>query len=266
MCYITPSSSFSLLTLPSLPFAAPRVCFLCFAATCDVPTHSVDPQWCVQSTRPRPHVAYDLSYRYLSTIRSLLGTRASVLDPKQLSLMPVTFPNTYFYSLFSRICSHRRGRNSESCIKGHRSSSCSHSDRPLYEIKKKGRPVSQCERCRELRSTKRVHSKCTCSDSRASNSHETEKAFGTKRKSSCHLSVLSLSPDNPLDLLCSLLTFYSYHSSETEKRYIPIVPALPNGLKDATKERSSDTPVQLTNPRQQGKIQTHPHSAHNLFG
>ncbi|KIM84696.1 hypothetical protein PILCRDRAFT_33349, partial [Piloderma croceum F 1598] len=50
----------------------------------------------------------------------------------------------------------------ESCIKGHRSSSCKHSDRPLFEIKKKGRPVSQCEKCRKLRQSKRVHSKCLC--------------------------------------------------------------------------------------------------------
>ncbi|EED85767.1 hypothetical protein POSPLDRAFT_47293, partial [Postia placenta Mad-698-R] len=50
----------------------------------------------------------------------------------------------------------------ESCIKGHRSSSCQHTDRPLYEIKKKGRPVSQCNKCRELRRTKRMHNKCNC--------------------------------------------------------------------------------------------------------
>ncbi|KAJ3894909.1 hypothetical protein GG344DRAFT_86249 [Lentinula edodes] len=52
--------------------------------------------------------------------------------------------------------------SSEACIKGHRSSTCSHTDRPLFEVKKKGRPVSQCERCRELRQSKRVHSKCNC--------------------------------------------------------------------------------------------------------
>ncbi|KAL6306872.1 hypothetical protein BKA93DRAFT_771315 [Sparassis latifolia] len=50
----------------------------------------------------------------------------------------------------------------ETCIKGHRSSSCKHTDRPLYEIKKKGRPVTQCEHCRELRKTKQVHVKCMC--------------------------------------------------------------------------------------------------------
>lgn len=52
--------------------------------------------------------------------------------------------------------------HSESCIKGHRSSSCHHTDRPLFEVKKKGRPVSQCSKCRELRQSKKLHSKCTC--------------------------------------------------------------------------------------------------------
>jgi hypothetical protein len=53
-------------------------------------------------------------------------------------------------------------QSSEACIKGHRSSSCKHTDRPLFEIKKKGRPVTQCEHCRELRKTKQVHVKCIC--------------------------------------------------------------------------------------------------------
>ncbi|KAK0223961.1 hypothetical protein IW262DRAFT_1370138 [Armillaria fumosa] len=50
----------------------------------------------------------------------------------------------------------------ETCIKGHRSSACKHTDRPLFEIKKKGRPVTQCEHCRELRKRKQVHVKCIC--------------------------------------------------------------------------------------------------------
>ncbi|WAQ89070.1 hypothetical protein PtA15_10A493 [Puccinia triticina] len=50
------------------------------------------------------------------------------------------------------------------CIKGHRSSSCSHTDRTLVEIGKKGRPPTQCAHCRELRKTSRVHSKCMCGD------------------------------------------------------------------------------------------------------
>nr|QDK64612.1 ACE1 transcription factor [Ganoderma lucidum] len=50
----------------------------------------------------------------------------------------------------------------ETCIKGHRSSSCKHTDRPLFEIKKKGRPITQCEHCRELRKTRQIHVKCVC--------------------------------------------------------------------------------------------------------
>ncbi|KIJ33546.1 hypothetical protein M422DRAFT_147299, partial [Sphaerobolus stellatus SS14] len=50
----------------------------------------------------------------------------------------------------------------ETCIKGHRSSACSHTERTLYEIKKKGRPITQCEHCRALRKTRQVHVKCTC--------------------------------------------------------------------------------------------------------
>ncbi|RCH89846.1 hypothetical protein CU098_006892, partial [Rhizopus stolonifer] len=51
-----------------------------------------------------------------------------------------------------------------SCIKGHRSSSCSHIDRPLFEIRKKGRPSSQCALCKDLRKTKQIHAKCECSN------------------------------------------------------------------------------------------------------
>ncbi|CAJ0757916.1 18371_t:CDS:2 [Entrophospora sp. SA101] len=45
------------------------------------------------------------------------------------------------------------------CIKGHRSTSCQHKDRVLLKIKGKGRPITQCTHCRELRKTQRVHIK-----------------------------------------------------------------------------------------------------------
>ncbi|CAG8518047.1 13786_t:CDS:2 [Funneliformis caledonium] len=48
------------------------------------------------------------------------------------------------------------------CIKGHRSTACQHSDRPLFVIKRKGRPITQCSHCRELRKTQKVHVKCNC--------------------------------------------------------------------------------------------------------
>ncbi|KZO91019.1 copper-fist-domain-containing protein, partial [Calocera viscosa TUFC12733] len=49
------------------------------------------------------------------------------------------------------------------CIKGHRSSACLHSTRSLFEIKRKGRPQTQCERCRERRKKDRSHVRCNCS-------------------------------------------------------------------------------------------------------
>ncbi|KAF8633979.1 hypothetical protein AX15_001157 [Amanita polypyramis BW_CC] len=90
----------------------------------------------------------------------------------------------------------------ESCIKGHRSSSCHHADRPLFEIKKKGRPVSQCEKCRQLRQSKRVHTKCICNPKSDQSSQRIPLASnGTK-----------------------------------SKRFIPVAPALPNGLKDLVQD------------------------------
>ncbi|GAA95413.1 uncharacterized protein L969DRAFT_70779 [Mixia osmundae IAM 14324] len=50
----------------------------------------------------------------------------------------------------------------ESCIKGHRSTTCTHKDRNLVEVKRKGRPPSQCPQCRTLRVLKGSHSKCNC--------------------------------------------------------------------------------------------------------
>ncbi|TBU53432.1 hypothetical protein BD310DRAFT_938042 [Dichomitus squalens] len=93
----------------------------------------------------------------------------------------------------------------ESCIKGHRSSGCQHADRPLFEVKKKGRPVSQCDKCRELRKTKRMHGKCTCSSSSVPGTLSEAKAAG--------------SADGPM-------------SKSKSRRFKPIAPALPNGLKD----------------------------------
>lgn len=51
-----------------------------------------------------------------------------------------------------------------SCIKGHRVSGCSHSDRELHHINPKGRPVKQCEHCRGARKSKSHHAKCDCGD------------------------------------------------------------------------------------------------------
>ncbi|KAF2494529.1 hypothetical protein BU16DRAFT_562186 [Lophium mytilinum] len=51
-----------------------------------------------------------------------------------------------------------------SCIKGHRVSGCTHTDRELHHINPKGRPVKQCEHCRGARKSKSHHAKCDCGD------------------------------------------------------------------------------------------------------
>ncbi|KAJ4499315.1 hypothetical protein C8R41DRAFT_893599 [Lentinula lateritia] len=109
----------------------------------------------------------------------------------------------------------------EACIKGHRSSTCSHTDRPLFEVKKKGRPVSQCERCRELRQSKKVHSKCNCNpkEQKAPPKPQT----GQKRTSSV------------IDSVIHALN----HPTIVAPRFVPIAPALPNGLKDVVRVASS---------------------------
>ncbi|PCH33032.1 hypothetical protein WOLCODRAFT_134864 [Wolfiporia cocos MD-104 SS10] len=95
----------------------------------------------------------------------------------------------------------------ESCIKGHRSSSCQHTERPLFEIKKKGRPVSQCEKCRELRKTKRMHNKCTCIPGSC--------AAGPSKSGNNEDSASAKSS-----------------SPAKSRRFKPIAPALPNGIRD----------------------------------
>ncbi|KAK7042007.1 copper-fist domain-containing protein [Favolaschia claudopus] len=101
----------------------------------------------------------------------------------------------------------------EACIKGHRSSSCTHSDRPLFEVARKGRPPSQCPTCRERRKTSKYHSKCLC----------------------------------PKDLPSRGILLPS--SCPKTRRYIPIAPALPNGLRDTMKE--ADSSSALADSRQQ---------------
>lgn len=39
---------------------------------------------------------------------------------------------------------------------------CNHHDRPLVSIVKRGRQISQCNHCRDLRKTNQSHVKCTC--------------------------------------------------------------------------------------------------------
>lgn len=50
----------------------------------------------------------------------------------------------------------------ERCIRGHRVTTCTHTDQPLTMIKPKGRPATQCQHCREQRKHKNSHVQCSC--------------------------------------------------------------------------------------------------------
>ncbi|KAK9474831.1 uncharacterized protein V1510DRAFT_410777 [Dipodascopsis tothii] len=52
----------------------------------------------------------------------------------------------------------------DTCIRGHRVTTCTHKDRPLTMIKPKGRPVSQCSHCREARKSRALHTRCECGE------------------------------------------------------------------------------------------------------
>ncbi|KAJ1563731.1 hypothetical protein HK096_011301, partial [Nowakowskiella sp. JEL0078] len=57
------------------------------------------------------------------------------------------------------------------CQSGHRNARCEHLvGRELLEINPKGRPITQCEHCRERRKQVRgqTHNKCLCGDSQIS--------------------------------------------------------------------------------------------------
>ncbi|KAK5030297.1 hypothetical protein LTR13_008316 [Exophiala sideris] len=74
----------------------------------------------------------------------------------------------------------------EACVRGHRVSSCHHSDRPLVHVNKKGRPVSQCQHCRGLRKARSQHVKCECHDKAHSKEDcPHEKAEGKSEPNTC---------------------------------------------------------------------------------
>ncbi|KAI5199617.1 hypothetical protein E4T39_06138 [Aureobasidium subglaciale] len=52
----------------------------------------------------------------------------------------------------------------QSCLKGHRVSGCTHTDRELFFVPKKGRPITQCPHCRAERKKRSSHVKCDCGE------------------------------------------------------------------------------------------------------
>lgn len=78
-------------------------------------------------------------------------------------LVPATSPDRDQH--FSDPSSGRVKYACASCIRGHRTSSCTHKDGskgPLYPIRSKGRPPTQCEICRKKRKESGRHVRCDC--------------------------------------------------------------------------------------------------------
>lgn len=67
--------------------------------------------------------------------------------------MGVEFFTTFFFSLMVLIIDGVKYACGV-CVRGHRASSCSHNDRQLFEIRKKGRPPLRCKLCRDLKRKK----------------------------------------------------------------------------------------------------------------
>lgn len=149
------------------------------------------------------------------------------------------------------------------CIRGHRSSKCNHPNRKLFEIKKKGRPVSQCDNCRQLRKTKQIHIKCICHTKKDSPLKEVYKHSAIDSQSttckSCHcLSSFCTCKDkntDELDYLSSSSSdgsitpttsyplypaglVYSTNSTSQTSSHRPLVP-----IHDPTDDIDSDTPI-----------------------
>ncbi|KAK9240690.1 copper fist DNA binding domain-containing protein [Lipomyces kononenkoae] len=78
----------------------------------------------------------------------------------------------------------------ETCIRGHRVTTCTHKDRPLTMIKPKGRPVSQCPHCREARKNHALHTKCDCTDHKSGSSPSKSVTCGCPHGGKCDCSKL----------------------------------------------------------------------------
>nr|POE49045.1 copper resistance protein crf1 [Quercus suber] len=65
----------------------------------------------------------------------------------------------------------------QSCLKGHRVSGCTHTDRELHLVPKKGRPVTQCSHCRLERKKRSAHVSCQCGETDKQPHHAREKCI-----------------------------------------------------------------------------------------
>ena len=73
----------------------------------------------------------------------------------------------------------------QACIRGHRVSSCNHSDRELIHVARKGRPISQCQHCRTQRGSRGQHTNCQCAGDKAHTKDDCPHPDGTSNTNDC---------------------------------------------------------------------------------
>lgn len=87
------------------------------------------------------------------------------------------------------------------CIRGHRAPSCKHTDRPLFAIRPRGRPSSQCVHCKEARKTGGIHVKCLCGSNTSPSSKSNDMSYGPPLSSEMHKTggMVSAEPLHTID-------------------------------------------------------------------
>ena len=108
----------------------------------------------------------------------------------------------------------------QNCIRGHRSTNCHHTERPLFEIKKKGRPVSQCPHCRQLRKIRDNHARCECASRVLRMSPNGDKSASGTTANAVTITTANPHSSNKIDNIHRSLASNATTSS------------LPNGLRD----------------------------------
>lgn len=134
------------------------------------------------------------------------------------------------------------------CIRGHRVSSCKHTDQKLTRIKPKGRPSTQCAHCREARKRSNLHSRCSCGQGPNCKCN-TSSACTCSSKARSRAVPISVSPP-PLPVPKNAIyeepsvsvaqpdesfpykTWYP-HSTEQYGQVPPSLPSIPYGTDDA---------------------------------
>ncbi|WRT68538.1 uncharacterized protein IL334_005515 [Kwoniella shivajii] len=118
----------------------------------------------------------------------------------------------------------------DKCIKGHRVTGCTHTDRPLYEIKKKGRPTTQCSCCKEKRKStgSSVHNKCICGDTKKSSTTNSTIPPAASPSTASHVQIEQALSSNAAEQMDE----YDEFELETRKGQPGSKATFPRGFKD----------------------------------